>query len=309
MTLAVVVSNWIDPLGWIFGWAALVAFGLYLAFMGFREVAPKLAAIMQTTAKESISQPLFLVLLLIGTALLVASTFIPYNTFGEDIKMLKSSGVTTIKLLSMFLGLWTASLAIAEEIEGRTALTLLSKPVSRLQFILGKFLGVLVPVAAMFLILGVVFLCTVSKKVAYDARENSQEPPTVAQCLAEVKMITPYLFVSFLEVVMLVSIIVAISTRLPMLPNLIICLSVYILGHLLPLLVQSTEAGLEPVRFVAQLIAVVVPNLDHFNINPPVFRDMPIPKLYLGWTTAYAAIYTLFALVGALFLFEDRDLA
>lgn len=309
MTVAVVVSNWIDPLGWIFGWATVVAVGLVLLFLGLQEVAPKLAAIVQTTAKESISQPLFLVVLLIGTALLVLFPFIPYNTFGEDIKMLKTSGATVIKLLSMFLGLWTASLAIADEIEGRTALTLLSKPVSRTQFILGKFLGVLVPVVAMFLLLGVVFLSTVSYKMPYDARENSQEPPTVGQCLAEVKQVVPGLFVSFLEVVVLVAIIVAISTRLPMLPNLIISMSVYVLGHLLPLLVQSTATGLEPVRFVAQLIAVVIPNLDHFNISPAVFRDQPVPALYLAWTTAYAAIYTLFALVGALFLFEDRDLA
>ena len=50
-----------------------------------------------------------------------------------------------IMVLAIMLALWTASVSIADEIEGRTALTLLSKPVGRRQFILGKFLGILVP--------------------------------------------------------------------------------------------------------------------------------------------------------------------
>jgi ABC-type transport system involved in multi-copper enzyme maturation permease subunit len=64
------------------------------------------------------------------------------------------------------------------KIEGRTALTLLSKPVSRRQFILGKFLGILMPVAIMFVVLGALFLASVSYKVVYDARETAQADPT-----------------------------------------------------------------------------------------------------------------------------------
>ena len=136
-----------------------------------RWVAPKVAAIGWTTSKEAMSQPLFYVLLTIGVFGLILFPYVPYNTLGEDIKMVKDEGLTLIMVLSMLMALWTASVSIAEEIEGRTALTLLSKPVSRREFILGKFLGILVPVAIMFLVLGALFLASVSYKVVYDARE------------------------------------------------------------------------------------------------------------------------------------------
>ena len=130
------------------------------------------------------SQPLFYVLLAIGVFGLILFPFIPYNTLGEDIKMVKDEGLTLIMVLSIIMALWTASVSIADEIEGRTALTLLSKPVGRRQFILGKFLGILVPVAIMFLVLGAMFLASVSYKVVYDARETAQPEPTLAECQA-----------------------------------------------------------------------------------------------------------------------------
>ena len=54
-------------------------------------------------------QPLFFVLLGIGVFLLALFVFLPYNTFGEDIKMVKDQGFVLIMLLAMFLALWTAS--------------------------------------------------------------------------------------------------------------------------------------------------------------------------------------------------------
>jgi hypothetical protein len=297
------------PLGWILLGGVGVLAALYALYAVLSLVAPKVAAVMTATAKEGLSQPLFYVALGIGSFLLILFTFVPYNTFGEDIKMLKSSSQTLIMILSIVVALWTASVSIADEIEGRTALTLLSKPVGRRQFVIGKFLGVIAPVAVLFTLLSVLFLATVSYKVPYDARENSQQPPKAADCMVEVQQAVPGLFLAFLEVIMLTSISVAISTRLPMLPNLVICASVYVLGHLVPLIVQSSVGRFPIVLFFAQLIAVVLPNLESFNIEAAVFTGRAVPMDYLGWAMLYCGLYTLFALVAALFLFEDRDLA
>ena len=176
----------------------------------------------------------------IGVVVLVAFVFIPYNTFGEDVKMLKTSGMTTIKVLAIIMALWTASTSVADEIEGRTALTVLSKPVGRRQFILGKFLGIIWPIVLMFVILGFVFLLTVSFKVVYDARESSKTTPEWTECYAEVVRIVPGLVLAFFESVIMAAISVAVSTRLPMLPNLVICGSIYVLGHLAALIVKSS---------------------------------------------------------------------
>ena len=182
---------------------------------------------------------------------LFAYVFIPYNTFGEDVKMLKTSGMTTIKVLAIIMALWTASTSVADEIEGRTALTVLSKPVGRRQFILGKFLGIVWPIVLMFVILGLVFLLTVSFKVVYDARESAKTTPEWQECFAEVVRIVPGLVLAFFESVVMAAISVAVSTRLPMLPNLIICGSIYVLGHLAALIVKSSAGENVFVRFVA----------------------------------------------------------
>jgi ABC-type transport system involved in multi-copper enzyme maturation permease subunit len=304
------VSNWLTPI-WMVLLGAAVVTGIlaglyYLLWLVF----PKVAAIAMVTAKEAISQPLFYVILGIGAFLLVVVfPYLPYNTFGEDIKMVKDNGLTLIMVLAIIMALWTASVSVAEEIEGRTALTLLSKPVGRRQFIFGKFLGILLPVATIFIVLGVLFLGSVSYKKVYDARESSGTTPTVAECRNEIVQIAPGLLLAFYETVVLAAISVAISTRLPMLPNLIICSSVYVLGHLVPMLVNSSVGRFEPVRFVGQLIATVLPVLDHFNIQAAVATGKVVPPMYLVWTLAYCLLYTAFALLLALALFEDRDLA
>ena len=115
--------------------------------------------------------------LIIGAFLLVLYIYIPYNTFGEDVKMYKDSGLMTIMILAILVAVWTASVSVSEEIEGRTALTLLSKPISRRQFVLGKFLGIVWANLAMFIILGAWMLVLVSYKVVYDARETANPEP------------------------------------------------------------------------------------------------------------------------------------
>ena len=290
--------------------AAASVVGLYLAYLAIRFLAPRTSVIAAATAKETIAQPLFTMLVAIGVVALVAYVFIPYNTFGEDVKMLKTSGMTTIKVLAIIMALWTASTSVADEIEGRTALTVLSKPVGRRQFILGKFLGIIWPIVLMFLILGFVFLLTVSFKVVYDARESAKTTPEWTECYIEVVRIVPGLVLAFLESVIIAAISVAVSTRLPMLPNLVICGSIYVLGHLAALIVKSSAAdNIVFVRFVGKLLSVVLPVLDHFEIEGAIAGATSVPMSYLGWALLYSALYSGAAMLLALIFFEDRDLA
>ncbi|MBX3413829.1 MAG: ABC transporter permease subunit [Pirellulales bacterium] len=304
-----VSSVWLTPI-WLVGvGAAICGAALFAFYMLLKLTAPRLAAIALTTSKEAIAQPLFWVLIFVGIAALLAFPFVPYNTFGEDVKVVKDSGLTLIMVLAIVLALWTASISIADEIEGRTALTLLSKPVRRWQFIVGKFLGILGPVAIMFIVLGTLFLTSVSYKVVYDAREGALPEPTTWQCRAEMLQIVPGLVLGFLEVVVLTSISVAISTRLPMLANLLICSSIYVLGHLVPMLVNSSVGQFPLVQFMGYFIATILPVLDHFNVQAAVATGAQVPWSYLAWTLLYTVLYSTVALFVALIMFDDRDLA
>jgi hypothetical protein len=289
--------------------AAASTVGLYVLYLLVRFLAPRTSVIAAATAKETIAQPLFTMLVLIGIVALVAFVFIPYNTFGEDVKMLKTSGMTLIKVLAIVMALWTASTSVADEIEGRTALTVLSKPVGRRQFIVGKFLGILWPIVLMFVILGIVFLMTVSFKVVYDARESAKTTPEWTECYLEVVRIIPGLVLAFLEAVILAAISVAVSTRLPMLPNLVICGSIYVLGHLAALIVKSAAGEIVFVRFIGKLLSVILPVLDHFEIEGAIAGASSVPMSYLGWALLYSALYSGAAILLALIFFEDRDLA
>jgi len=289
--------------------AAGSVIALYLIYLAIRVVAPRASVIAAATAKEIVSQPLFVLLTVLGVVMLVSYVLIPYYTFGEDVKMLKTSGMTTIKVLAIIMALWTASTSVADEIEGRTALTVLSKPVSRRQFILGKFLGIVWPIVLMFVILGLVFLLTVSFKVVYDARESAKTTPEWTECHAEVVRIVPGLVLAFFEAVIMAAISVAVSTRLPMLPNLVICGSIYVLGHLAALIVKSAMGQYVFVRFVGKLLSVVLPVLDHFEIEGAVAGASSVPSAYLWWALLYTAIYCTAAMLLALIFFEDRDLA
>ncbi|MBL9124391.1 MAG: ABC transporter permease, partial [Planctomycetaceae bacterium] len=109
--------------------------------------------------------------------------------------------------------------------------------------------------------------------------------------------------------IVLTAISVAISTRLPMMPNLLICSAIYVLGHLLPPIVQSSVGRFPIVRFMGVLIATILPNLDYFNIQAVIAAGGVVPLTYIGGVALYCLLYSGMALVVALLLFDDRDLA
>ncbi|MEI6036349.1 MAG: hypothetical protein WCQ91_00310 [Planctomycetota bacterium] len=293
----------------ILPWTAVTLLAIAGFYLLFRLVPRRIAAVASATTKEAIGQPIFAVAIIVGAVLLMAFIVIPYNTFGEDVKMLKDSGLTLVKVLALLVVVWTASVSVADEIEGRTALTVLSKPLTRRQFILGKFAGLVLVALLVFLILGSVLLMTTSLKVVYDAREGAKVDPLWRDCADEMITVVPGLVLSLLETILLAAVSLAVSTRLGMVPNLIICFTVYALGHLVPLIVQSSVGKFAIVRFVGQLFATILPVLEHFTIEAAVVGGVPVPWSYLGWAALYAGLYSTVALLVALILFQDRDLA
>ncbi len=147
---------------------AAAVVGLYLIYFLQAWCFPKVSAIALSTTKSELAQPLFGILTALGIFLLLLFLYLPYNTFGEDIKMLKDSALTLIMIMGIIQGVWSASNSVSEEIEGRTALTVLSKPIGRRQFLFGKFAGILWTVLLLFVILGVTLIILVAYKPVYD---------------------------------------------------------------------------------------------------------------------------------------------
>ena len=288
---------------------ATAVFAVFLLYFLQAMLAPRVSAIALATFKSEVAQPLFMIVMIAGIVLIVLSVFIPYNTFGEDIKMLKDSGLTLIRVLCILLAVWGSSTTLADEIDGRTALTVLSKPVHRRSFVLGKFLGISWTTALMFIVLGSVFLAIVSYKVIYDSRESSREVPMWQSCYLEMVSAIPGLVLAFMETTVLAALSVAVSTRLPMFANFMICFTVYVLGHLIPLISQATEGQFEIVKFVGRFSAAIFPNLEAFDVQSAIAGGLAVRGEYMGMSLVYCLLFSIVAMLLALILFEDRDLA
>ena len=277
--------------------------------VAFRQAAPRVWALSLSTAKNEMAQPLYLLLLAIGLFGVLLFSVIPFNTMGDDIRLLKDSGVTLIMVLAMLQAVWSAGTSVSDEIEGRTALTVLSKPVSRRSFVLGKYAGIVLSVLVLFVILAAVLLVVVAYKPIYDARESSSEDPVWQVGHEEIMTTVPVLGLYFMQTMVIAGIAVALATRLPLIANFITCFVIYVIGNLTSPLVASSEGNNELVGFFGKLIAVVVVNLNAFNVQAAVDAGNPIPPIYLAAAFNYLICFAIAIWMLAMLLFEDRDLA
>lgn len=295
--------------------------GLLLAGMFVFLYMTRTGIIARATTKEAVRQPVFLLMFGIASVLLVVNTFLPFFSLGEDIKMLKDCGLMTILFSGLLLSTWTASNSIASEIEGKTTMTLLSKPINRRQFIVGKYVGIVNAAMILIVPLVIVFCLLLFYKVGYDARESSKEIPAYfegegflsyrpnSQRLAEVTQMIPGFLLMALEVAVMAAVSVAISTRTPMVVNMVTCLAIFVIGNLSPVLVKAGVLKLEFVSFMARLIATVIPALEAFNMQAAVATGKMVPPVYIGYAALYGAAYTGAMILLSFILFEDRDLS
>jgi hypothetical protein len=335
------VENWGRLYGAVLQTQLLADF-FVLLFPLLLLVWPKGGAIAQAAFREGIRQPMFLLLTALGMLFLGIWPFIPYFTFGEDYAMVKELGPDTIMFFAIIFGVLAASLLVSEEIEGRTAVTLMSKPVSRRQFLIGKFVGILLVALLMYGILGTYYEGTLLLKRYLDKMDPLTAPTWVTDMLANDRLpeitndflkgigiwtshtldTVPGLLLSFCQVMVLVSIAVALATRLPMVVNVVIVIAVYITANVTPHLVtigrkaQETNQGsvvAQMLSFVAQALETVLPGLDFLHLGATTGSDAPLPAgpfaLYILSVIFYALLYTLIVMLFGLVLFEDRDVA
>ncbi|MFM7260931.1 MAG: ABC transporter permease [bacterium] len=117
----------------------------------------QLLAILRNTFLESIRQPVVLVVCVAATILVVLSNPFSAWTMQEDQRMFVDIGLSTVFLATAVLAAFISTNVLAREIENRTVLTVVSKPVPRPIFILGKYLGVSAAMVVALAFLGFVF--------------------------------------------------------------------------------------------------------------------------------------------------------
>ncbi len=132
----------------------------------------KLITIAKNTFVETLRQPVYAVI--IGTALLLflLSPSLSMYTMDDDNKLLRELGLSTLFLASLFVAIFSASGAVAVELENKTILTVLTKPVQRPIFVIAKFLGVIGAVALAHYLLTIALLMTIRHGVLETASDT-----------------------------------------------------------------------------------------------------------------------------------------
>lgn len=147
----------------------------------------KFWAIARNTFVQTHRQPIYGVLLLVTFKILILSLFMAAWTMGEkggdfqesDQKLLIQFGMGSLLFTGLLLASFSASSAVNREVEDRTALTVISKPVSRATFVLGKFAGVAGAVTLAIYLAGLVFLMTVRHGVMSSVSDPVDWPVVV----------------------------------------------------------------------------------------------------------------------------------
>jgi ABC-type transport system involved in multi-copper enzyme maturation permease subunit len=325
---------------------------------GVVAVWPKGGAVAYAAYREACRQPMFWLITLGGVLLTWLSVCIPYFTFGDDYKMMKQIGFDIAMLAAILFGVLSASMSISEEIEGRTAVTLMSKPVNRRQFLIGKYVGIILACLILTLFLG--WNLTYALRAVREFDQINNDPDPVDPYAPLSKVVDPMTFqaqrsvvplfetpvpsspgkavargaglwfsdvtahtlgqmLGFGKVMILVAIAAALATRLSFVVNIVLCLLIYFLGHLAPVVVRVTESasgaavGAGLVAFLGRLFDVLLPALEFFNMGPAIIREAPLDLWQFGGyvltVLGYSVLYTAIALIVGLLLFEDRDLA
>jgi len=144
----------------------------------------QLLAITRNTFFESIRQPVVLVILTVACLLLLLSNPLSAFTMDSDQRMLVDIGLATVFLGATLLSAFIATGVLSREIENRTVLTIVSKPVPRPIFVLGKYFGVAGAILISTLLMSLVFLIVEIHSVLETVRDPVHLPAIIFGTLA-----------------------------------------------------------------------------------------------------------------------------
>jgi len=281
----------------------------------------KVLVIAQNTYREASRQPIYYLLLLVFGALILLSPKLTLFTLRDASGVIREMGVASVTISCMLIALFSASNCVWQEIERRTALTVLSKPVRREEFLLGKFLGIYWAVLLSALFLTVLVTLT----VWWVEGESTIGPPTrglsfgnylwleyIPQVMSVAAQKLPVILggiaLSLVQLSIITAISVTVSVVFPTVVNVCLCVSVYLLGNLTNYVQELTQGASSWVRLLTKIIWTVIPNFENLNASWSVASDQAIGWGYLLGALGYGAVYTAAALLVGLMVFQEREL-
>ena len=246
-------------------------------------------AIAGVTLREALRRKVQVNLLLFGIFLVLASYFVSTLTLGEMHRILSDLGLSTMELVGTLLAVFLGASLVAGDIERRVIYPVVAKPVSRTQYLLGRYLGL----AAVLLLNLAVMALAVSAVLAFDARS--------------MRVVDGVLLAAFAAIGVQLLVVAAVSVLFSAITSTtlaaIFTLALVIAGHLSnEMRALWTGEG----AWLGKALWYLLPNLGALSLNEGVIYHRPVPAA--AWAIgAYALLYASATIALAAVAFERRD--
>lgn len=330
--LVALLAIWYALVGWRSPGARNVADNLSLFdFVGFAlmgaliyATTPTTWTIATTAFQEAIRRRWMTALLGFAVVMLAVSTFFTWMQPGEEQKFLRDYGIGFTVIMTLIAAIFLGTAMIPPEIERRTIFTILSKPVTRLEFLLGKYLGLMLTLLLNLFVMSAIFLLAysvfvITREGFANAFANDNVGISKQGLGFDLSNLAKALFLNLGTLSIMAAFAIMLSQFLTGISSIITCFLVYFLGQSASYwerlasgtgdASQIAKPALSPLlRSIVDGVYAVLPRLDRFDVRERLVNDLPVGLNYLAKANASGAIYTAVLLCVAYFFFSDREL-
>jgi ABC-type transport system involved in multi-copper enzyme maturation permease subunit len=230
---------------------------------------------------------------LFGLAVVALSPLLPTFELGLRSQFLKDISLSLTSLFGVVLAVVLSVNQVPGEVGNRTIYNILSKPVNRLQYLLGKYIGILADLAIILLIMGLETLVLVS------ARAHSFSP-----------VIFQGVFAVFLECAIIAAFCLFLSTFATVPVNVFATILFYLLCHVKTDFLHKTlfQGSNGLTKVLAWPAYYLLPNLENYNISQQVGYSKGVSAGYLLRASGYALLFVVVFLILGYLVFRRRDI-
>jgi ABC-type transport system involved in multi-copper enzyme maturation permease subunit len=211
----------------------------------------------------------------------------------KELPMVKSFGLTGIYFFNAIIALFLGTTSFFKDIDRKVVYFILSKPVSRAQFLLGKFLGLCMVLLLTTAILGVAYVAL----IAYEGGGFD------ALGLLAILM-------QYFEMALFIAFALFVSTFSSSLLSIVYTSGVFFLGHVVSsLLMDAKTIGVTGMKYtLVQVLYYIFPNLEKFDVRNLAIHDVATPLVSFGLALAYAAVYIILLLSASIWIFNKKEI-
>jgi ABC-type transport system involved in multi-copper enzyme maturation permease subunit len=252
---------------------------------------PGIKGIAVNTFRESARNKMFYLLVFFGILFALSSKLVSFLTLGDAMKVLKDTGLAAINFFCVLIAVFTGINLVYKEIERKTVFNILSKPVSRDEFIVGKFLGLALTMLTALGAMAVIFFAFVALNGGgFDLG------------------ILLYFFMLYLELLVIVAVSLLFSSFTTPILAFIFTVSLYLIGHVMWTYNEFKNYLAIPLwRIFTQALYYLLPNLAKFNIKNEVVLGTALDPWSILFSVLYALAYVLALLALTVLIFRRRE--